>query len=168
LRVDMHKRFSLETFLALVDKLNDLRLGWIEEPAEIGADYSQIRQASEAPIAAGELYFGQDEFRKIAARGWADVIMPDVKHVGGFAALLEACRVAAEFGCEVSPHNPSGAVSTLASIHAAAAAPNVTSLEIALPGEGGVLPAADWISQGMAHLPEGPGWGLRHELDNLW
>ena len=52
------------------------------------------------------------------------MIMPDVKHVGGFGPLLDVIR-ASSGTIEVSPHNPAGPISTAASLHAAAIYPDV-------------------------------------------
>jgi L-alanine-DL-glutamate epimerase-like enolase superfamily enzyme len=94
------------------------------------------------------------------------VIMPDVKHVGGFGPLLQACRMAASYHVEVSPHNPSGLVSTLASLHAGAISPSATSLEVAWPSSSH-QPRYNILQEGeYLKLPEGSGWGL--EVDEIF
>jgi galactonate dehydratase len=69
---------------------------------------------------AGELFFGVEKFKELARNGWADVIMPGVKHVSGFGPLLDVYTMAADYGVEVSPHNPAGPFATAASLHCTA------------------------------------------------
>lgn len=159
LRVDCHERFDPETFLKLLPSLDELGLTWIEAPCPIGPAYATIREQTQTPIAAGELYFGSGRFAEICKGGWADVIMPDVKHVGGVGPLLEVCQMASGFGVEVSCHNASGPVATAASLHCAAISPIVMSIEVALrskshPDEP-IL-----VENGALTVPDAPGWGI--------
>ncbi len=160
MRIDFHARFGRDAFWELLDELESLEAVWLEEPFAIGADYGELRLRCKSPIAAGELYFGAEDFRLIVEGGWADVIMPDVKHVGGFGPLLDVCRLGEVGGVEVSPHNPSGPIATLASLHAAAVADNVTSLELPFASEDRWPASRELIRDGALHLPDGPGWGI--------
>src|SRR5690606_24375722 len=125
-RVDFHERFGSrpEDFLRILPELERLQLDWIEEPFPLGSVYDELRRSTRLRVAAGELFFGRARFEEIAARKWADVIMPDVKHVGGFGPLLDIMR-RSRGAIEVSPHNPSGPISTAASLHASAVYPDV-------------------------------------------
>lgn len=160
LRVDCHQRFTADSFLALLPVLDALGLTWIEEPTAPGPVLRDYRAAMGTPLAAGELHFGAAPFLALAERGWADVVMPDVKHVGGFGPLLDVCRALAAVDVQVSPHNPSGPVATLASAHAVAISAQVTSLELALRSDGSTAARPDWIVDGELVLPAGPGWGV--------
>jgi len=160
LRVDCHERFSPENGLALLPELDDLDLDWIEVPCPIGEANADIRRHTTIPLAAGELYFGTTEFVELCEHGWADVVMPDVKHCGGFGPLLGVCRAVQPFAVGVSPHNPSGTVSTLASLHAAALAVNATELELPLHSRGFVTAYQHLLRDGALGLPKAPGWGL--------
>jgi galactonate dehydratase len=159
LRVDFHERFTPDSALALLPELEPLGLDWIEAPCPIGAVNAEIRRRTRIPLAAGELDFGPEPFAALCERGWADVVMPDVKHVGGLGPLLGVCDSVRPFGATVSPHNPSGAVSTVASLHAAALAANAGELELALSGEGRLPVNRGLLHDGHLHLPSGPGWG---------
>ncbi|MDX1562840.1 MAG: enolase C-terminal domain-like protein, partial [Gammaproteobacteria bacterium] len=109
---------------------------------------------------AGELFWGQDEFVRIADNAWADVIMPDVKHIGGFGPLLAVMR-RLQAAIEISPHNPSGPISTAASLHAAAVLPDsVRSLEYAFDRSGGRRITGERVDAGQLWLSERPGWGI--------
>ena len=93
----------------------------------------------------------------------AEAVMPDVKHCGGLLELTRIAAMAAEAGVMVAPHNPSGPVSTAASVHVCAGMKNVNYLELQY-GE------VDWRSDalvpperfidGTIQVPELPGFGM--------
>ena len=56
--------------------------------------------------------------------------MPDVKHCGGLLELTRIAAAADAAGVMVSPHNPSGPVSTAASAQVAAGVRNFNVLEL--------------------------------------
>lgn len=160
LRVDFHERFHTDAFLEILPQLEPLSLDWLEVPCPIGPAYRTLKQHTLTPIAAGEFFFGSTGFVELAAHRWADVVMPDVKHVGGFGPLLAVCEALVSYPVSVSPHNPSGPISTLASLHAGVLASNVSSLEV--PLSSGPLPPLYWrfVHGDQLYLPDAPGWGI--------
>lgn len=168
MRVDLHKRFTPENFIRILPELESIEPIWIEEPCPLGPDYFNIRGQTPVPIAAGELFFGKDEFVELAESGWADVVMPDVKHVGGFGPLLSVCRAVSGIGSTaVSPHNPSGPVGTLASVHAAAVSTTITSIEVPFHIDQARVLYAEYLDKGELKVPGKPGWGLSAETEQM-
>jgi len=164
IRVDFHERFLPGDFFKLLPELEALKLNWLEEPFEMGRDYATLRRETHLRIAAGELFWGKERFREIMEKQWAHVIMPDVKHVGGFGPLLEVIKMAAG-KIEVSPHNPSGPVSTAASLHAAALHPDgITSIEYAFDRAGSRHQYGEIVENGFVYLSDRPGWGINAEV----
>ena len=170
LLVDCHSRFQLDlstTDLAVevAQRLEPLRLGWYEEPIDPARvdETAAIKDRIAQRLAGGELLFGREGFEPLCRRRAVDVIMPDVKHCGGALELKKIAALAETYGVEVSPHSPSGPVSTAAGAHIAATLPNFQRLEHAW-GE------ADWradllspperFEQGELVLSERPGWGF--------
>lgn len=166
LRIDCHERFTADEAVALVPRFTTLRPTWWEEPCPPGPGLAHVRAATSLPIATGELFFGEPEFRQLLESRWADVIMPDVKHVGGFGPLVRVCRLAEKLSGQVSPHNPSGPVATYASLHAAAVSPAVTSTELILTSDPQRQPGRELLQDGKLRIPDGPGWGLSDEISN--
>lgn len=160
LRVDFHERLCPAFAQDLVADLEPLGLEWLEAPCPAGPAYAQIRARTTTRLAAGELEFGVEPFARLARNGWVDVVMPDVKHVGGFGPLLRVSEAVRPYGVSVSPHNPSGAVSTLASLHAAALVARECELEIPLHSDGRRPVYASLLERGAMRVPAGPGWGL--------
>jgi galactonate dehydratase len=160
IRVDFHERFLPQDFYQLLEQFEQLALDWLEEPFPMGEEFAELRRRTSIAVAAGELFWGASAFLRIADNGWADVIMPDVKHVGGFGPLLDV--IARTRGkVRVSPHNPSGPISTAASLHAAALnADVVESLEYAFDRKGVRQASGEQVSGGRVYLSDAPGWGV--------
>lgn len=160
MRVDFHERFEPSSLFAILSELERLELDWLEEPFEMGPDYAALRRRTPLRVAAGELFWGRARFETIAERGWADVIMPDVKHVGGFGPLLDVLAMG-RGRIEISPHNPSGPISTAASLHAAVLYPDVVkTLEYAYDSAGSRGATGEVVDRGELVLTDRPGWGV--------
>lgn len=126
----------------------------------MGPAYDALKGRSKLKFAGGELFFGSTRFTEIAERGWVHVIMPDVKHVGGFGPLLTVMQQS-DGKIDVSPHNPSGPISTAASLHAAAAHPGlVRSLEYSFDRRQTRRSTGERVEQGTLLLTGKPGWGV--------
>jgi galactonate dehydratase len=159
-RVDFHERFQPQDFYALIPALERLDLDWIEEPFAVGPTYEELGRRTRLRIAGGELFWGERRFAEIAEHRWAHVIMPDVKHVGGLGPLLGVMRRVAGT-VEVSPHNPSGPISTAASLHAAAVLPDfVRTLEYSFDRRQTRRTTGERIEDGVLLLGDAPGWGV--------
>jgi galactonate dehydratase len=159
LRVDFHERFRPQDFYSIVPELERLKLDWIEEPFTVGPSYADLRQHTRLRISGGELFFGRARFQEIAENGWCDIIMPDVKHCGGFGPLLDVLTMREKI--EISPHNPSGPISTAASMHAAAVHPElVRALEYSFQRKYTRGNTGEVIENGMLVLGDKPGWGV--------
>ena len=159
-RVDFHERFAPQDFFALIPELEQLELDWLEEPFVVGPDYDELKRRTRLRLAGGELFWGTQRFAEIAAHQWVHVIMPDVKHVGGFGPLLGVLKMA-EGKIEVSPHNPAGPIATAASLHAAAVRPaSVRSLEYSFDRRQTRRSTGETIEDGVLYFSDRPGWGV--------
>ncbi len=63
-------------------------------------------------VIGGERLYGVEGYWPYLAAGVWDVIMPDVKHCGGVAAMTAIARAADARGVAVSPHNPGPVVTS--------------------------------------------------------
>jgi galactonate dehydratase len=130
--IDCHSFFTVEEAVAIADRLTPYNLTWYEEPVppERVDDTVAIRRRIKQPMAGGEVLFGLSGFGPLIRRHAVDTIMPDVKHCGGLLEMTRIAALAAEEGVMVAPHNPSGPVSTAASIQVCAGMRNVNYLEL--------------------------------------
>jgi len=166
LAVDCHGRMEGSEAILVAQALADCNLFWYEEPIPyiFVDELARITAAVPMPTASAESVFAVEGFRPFLTRRVVDVIMPDIKHDGG---LLETKRIAgaARMGpLLVSPHNPSGPVSTAATAQVISTVTNFLILEYAwgeVSWRARLLEPPERIEDGYLLLPEGPGLGHR-------
>lgn len=133
LMLDCHWRFTPETVPFLAEQTQAFGIDWIEDPLPEFEPLviQHLRDLSGARIAGGEALLMYEDFEALVESGAIDVLIADVKFVGGVGTLDRICKLAAENGLAFAPHNPSGPISTAASAHVVAANPNALILEYA-------------------------------------
>lgn len=147
------------------DAMAPLGLFWIEEPFPLNdpAALARLRGALPTRLAGGEQLSGRAAFKPLLSAGSLDVLMPDVKWIGG---ILEAKKVAAWAEIDdvaIAPHNMSGPVATAASLHLALTLPNFLILEYCwgvTPWRGELVDGTEVIVDGHLVLPTRPGLGV--------
>jgi galactonate dehydratase len=165
LMVDCHSFFDVPLAERVARRLEPQKLAWYEEPVapERIEETREIRRRIQQPMAAGEILYGVAGFAPLSHNQTVNVIMPDVKHCGGLLELTRIAAVAENDGVTVAPHNPSGPVSTAASIQVCAVLKNFRLLEFQW-GEAewrhDVLTPPERFENGAIRVPERPGFGI--------
>lgn len=163
--IDCHSFFDVEQSVAVAGRLEPYNLTWYEEPVppERVEDTLAIHRRIKQPMAGGEVLFGLSGFAPLVSRRAVDTIMPDVKHCGGLLEMTRIAAVAADAGVMVAPHNPSGPVSTAASVHVCAGMKNVNYLELQygeVDWRSDVLVPSERFVRGTIAIPDRPGFGV--------
>ncbi|MFD6754516.1 mandelate racemase/muconate lactonizing enzyme family protein [Micromonospora gifhornensis] len=130
--IEGHGRFDVRHAIKIAREIAQFDPVWFEEPCppdNLDA-LVDIRRASPIPIAAGERWFGRQGFAPALARQAVDFIQSDVTHAGGISELAFLSTLAATSYVGFAPHNPSGPLSTAATLQLGAALPNFRYLEI--------------------------------------
>ncbi|NUT91832.1 MAG: mandelate racemase/muconate lactonizing enzyme family protein [Saccharothrix sp.] len=166
---DFHEHLTWAEVTALLPHLADLRLGWLEDVVPLTAvdRLLELRAHTDALIAGGELVFDPADARPAVDAGAVDVLMPDIKHIGGPCRALDLAETFPSV--RIAPHNPSGPVGTLAAAHLLAATPNGTLLEYAygeVPWRSDVVRGAEVVRDGHLLLGDAPGFGLDLDTDH--
>lgn len=165
LMADCHSRFDRGWAVRIARELEPLDLYWFEEPVDpediesTRAIKASIKQA----MAGGEILFGCEGFEPLCRGGAVDVIMPDVKHCGGFLEAKKIAALAQVYGVAVSPHNPSGPVSMAVSTQLCAGIANFLTLEHAwgeVNWRNSLLEPPERFVNGTLPVPRKPGWGV--------
>lgn len=173
--VDCHWRFDETTAIQVLRELQAARLFWFECPISEHPNHhdalARVRQAAAefgTRLAGAETQVGVAAFRSIVERKLFDVVMPDIKYAGGFAEMLRIADLTAAGGISLAPHNPTGPVCNMASVHACALARNFLILEYQLaesPLFAEVVKRVEpQLVDGCFEVPTGPGLGV--ELDD--
>jgi galactonate dehydratase len=165
LMVDCHSFFDVPLAERVARRLEPLNLAWFEEPVapERIDETREIRRRIRQPMAAGEVLFGVAGFAPLSENRSVDVVMPDVKHCGGLLELTRIAAVAGRDGVTVAPHNPSGPVSTAASVQVGAVLNNFRLLEFQwgeVSWRHDVVTPAERFDNGSIQVPERPGLGI--------
>lgn len=139
LMVDCHWRLDEPTAVDVIEALAPAQLYWLECPVSEHPDLhdaiARLRGAANRRgmlLAGAESVSGLDAVRPLLDRGCYDVIMPDIKYCGGYRAMLAIAEDAARRKVGFAPHNPTGPVCNLGSLHACAAAVECLHLEYQL------------------------------------
>lgn len=166
LMIDCHSFFDVPLAESVARRLEQYNLAWYEEPVapERIEETLEIRGSIKQPMSAGELLFGTRGFAPLTRRQAVNVIMPDVKHCGGLLEMTRIAAMAKDDGVAVAPHNPSGPVSTAATVQICAGMANFRLLELQW-GEVGwrselVIPE-ERFEKGSIHVPVRPGFGIQ-------
>lgn len=172
LMVDCHWRLDEAAAAVIIPELARHGVSWFECPIPETPDavvrLRALRSAANERgmrLAGCEQMVGVEGFAPYLASGAYDVIMPDAKYAGGLEEMLGIARLAARHGASISPHNPSGPVCHLATLHIAAVADALLHVETqfdetpfftAIVEGDAALPR-----NGACTLPAGPGLGAR-------
>ena len=169
--LEMHGRFSPATAGEEAKMIEPFGRGWVEEPVP-PVNLKALKKAAEGmpggiPVATGERIHQRLEYREVFELQAADVIQPDISHIGG---LLETKKLAAwadAYYVTVAPHNVGGQINTAAALHLAACTTNFKIQEyfndFADPWVRETAPGLPEVVDGYFVLPQGPGLGV--ELD---
>ena len=131
IKIDAHSFFNTQMSIEIARELEAANLSWYEEPVPPTQTENTriIHDAISQNLAGGEFLFGVEGFRPLCEQSAVDIIMPDIKHCGGMWEAIKISALAEAFDVKVSPHNPSGPISTAASVALCSAIPNFDILE---------------------------------------
>ncbi len=171
LMVDCHWRFDEATASALNEAAARLGVYWIETPLpEVAANIPALarlrHQCNELGMrqAGLEMSISWETLRPFCEGNAYDVVMPDMKYIGGIHEMQRTATGCTALGVKVSPHNPSGPICHAASLQVSAMLGAFDMLELQfdespLFDELVSAPFAP-IKDGYTELPSGPGLGV--------
>jgi galactonate dehydratase len=165
LMVDCHSFFDVALAERVARRLEPQNLAWYEEPVapERTEETLEIRRRIRQPMAGGEILFGIDGFAPLSRNRAVHVIMPDVKHCGGLLELTRIAAMAEADDVAVAPHNPSGPVSTAATVQVCAVLTNFRLLELQwgeVDWRSEVVTPYEKFERGAIAVPDRPGFGI--------
>ncbi len=166
--IDCHQRFQSYTLARMVEHIKET-YGipyWIEDPVEL-FDYSSMREIRRCyPTirwAAGEDALSGKQILDVLQSGCYEIVMPDIKFVGGPSTLRALIPAIEECNARVTLHNPNGIIATAHSAHALAVARDALPLEFplgAVPERGQLCTDGEPIENGTYVLSDRPGIGV--------
>lgn len=106
LMLDANCSYAVPEARDLAERLDDVAITWLEEPLPKGdyASYADLRERIDIPIATGENFYNETQFRQVIDRNAVDYLQPDVCRVGGISPWVNVAEQAAATGLALSPH----------------------------------------------------------------
>jgi galactonate dehydratase len=171
LLLEMHGRFSPATAVRIAREVEPFAPSWIEEPVppENLKALAKVAERTHLPIATGERIHDRIEFRELFELQAADIIQPDLGHIGGISEMRKLAATAETHYMLVAPHNVGGSVLTAASLQLAGCTPNFKILEhfndFADSEIKRVVKGAPEVVDGYFTLSDAPGLGVELDTD---
>lgn len=124
--VDANTGYSLADARRVMPALDDLQVGWLEEPfpAHDHASYAMARGFGRVPLAAGENHFTRYEFNRVIEDKAITILQPDLSKAGGITEMLRIAAMASAYKLPIHPHTCMTGINMAASIHFLAAIDN--------------------------------------------
>jgi L-alanine-DL-glutamate epimerase-like enolase superfamily enzyme len=123
---DANIGYSLEDARQALPAMEELNVGWLEEPFpphdyrsyELAAGFSRV------PLAAGENHYTRFEFNRVIEDGAITILQPDLSKTGGITEALRIAAMASAYKLTTNPHSSMTGLNMAASIHFLAAIDN--------------------------------------------
>jgi L-talarate/galactarate dehydratase len=161
LMVDINQRWSVAEVISVGHQIEDLRLGWLEDPTTCDdhQGHAKIADALATPICAGEYLWGIEPHRQALAHHASDITMIDLLRVGGVTQWMKVAGMAEAFNKPVASH-----LLPEIHVHLIAAIPNGLVVEY-MPWTWRLFDNPPIPVNGEIAVPPGPGLGLKFAPD---
>ena len=162
---EFHSMWNLTSAIAIAKELSEYKPYWSEDPIKMDsvqalADY---RRHAGIPVCGSETLATRGVFRDLLAADALDVVMIDLSWCGGISEGKKISALAEAYQKPVAPHDCTGPVVLMASLHLSLSSPNAIFQEVVRAFLSTfyqdlvtVLPVLD---KGYLHPPTGVGLG---------
>ena len=169
LAIDCHWNYTPQAAIELGRAIDRYKLMWFEDPVppENIRAIGTVQRNMRTPVATGENHYYRLDFERLILEAGLRVLAPDVQKLG-----IWECRKLSDLAdmhhVNLTWHNISGPIGTMAGVHLCAATPNVIALEwhaASVPFFDQLVKSSrgPMIEQGKIRVPDEPGLGI--ELD---
>ncbi len=169
---DHFGHIGIDDCIRLGQALEPYNLAWLEDlvPWQFTDKWVQIERALNTPVCTGEDIYLKEGFRPLIEARAVNVIHPDLATSGGILETKKIGDLAQEYGISMAMHMAGTPISTMASVHCAAATQNFIALEhhfTELPYWGDFIDGVPKpiIQDGYIKVPEAPGLGFEINPD---
>ena len=164
---DHFGHIGVDDCIRLGHALEPYNLAWLEDlvPWQFTDKWVQLERALNTPVCTGEDIYLKEGFRPLLEARGVNVIHPDMATSGGILETKRIGDMAQEYGISMAMHMAGTPISTMASVHCAAATENFIALEHHFTDvpfwndfiDGVPKPI---IQNGYIQVPEAPGLGF--------
>lgn len=162
---ELHALWNLPAAVQIGRALAEYRPFWAEDPirmTNLGV-LAEYRERVPVPVCASETLATRQGFRELLERQAVDYVKLDLSWVGGLSEAKKVATLAETYHRPVAPHDCTGPVVLVASLHLALNAPNAIFQEVVRAYYTGwyrdLVTELPRIEGGYAHAMRGPGLG---------
>jgi L-alanine-DL-glutamate epimerase-like enolase superfamily enzyme len=130
---ELHGLWSLPAAQRICRALEPLSIFWAEDPIgkmDDARTLAELRRSVRVPICASETLGGKVAFRDVLAADATDYVMLDLTWCGGLTEARKIAALAEAWARPVAPHDCTGPVTLIASLHLALHAPTAIFQEV--------------------------------------
>jgi L-alanine-DL-glutamate epimerase-like enolase superfamily enzyme len=128
---DHFGHIGVDECIRLGEALEPFNLAWLEDmvPWQFTDQWVQLERALHTPVCTGEDIYLKEGFLPLLQARAVNIIHPDLATSGGILETKRIGDLAQEFGVSMAMHMAGTPISTMASVHCAAATENFIALE---------------------------------------
>jgi L-alanine-DL-glutamate epimerase-like enolase superfamily enzyme len=171
---DHFGHISVDDCLRLGEVLEQFNLAWLEDlvPWQFTEQWVQLERALKTPVCTGEDIYLKEGFLPLLQAHAVNIIHPDLATSGGILETKKIGDLAQEYGISMALHMAGTPISTMASVHCAAATENFIALEhhfTEVPFWGDFIDGVPKpiIQNGYIPVPDAPGLGFTINEDAI-
>ena len=164
---DHFGHISVDDCIRLGEALEPYNLAWLEDmvPWQFTEQWIRMERALKTPVCTGEDIYLKEGFLPLLQAHAVNVIHPDLATSGGILETKKIGDLAQEYGISMAMHMAGTPISTMASVHCAAATENFIALEhhfTDVPFWGDFIDGLPKpiIQNGYIPVPDAPGLGF--------
>jgi L-alanine-DL-glutamate epimerase-like enolase superfamily enzyme len=165
---DHFGHIGIDDCIKLGRALEPYNLAWLEDmvPWQFTEQWVQLERSLDTPVCTGEDIYLKEGFLPLLQARAVNVIHPDLATSGGILETKKIGDLAQEYGISMALHMAGTPISTMASVHCAAATENFIALEhhfTDIPFWNDFADGIDkpLIQHGYIRVPEAPGLGIQ-------
>ena len=164
---DHFGHIGVDDCIRLGEALEPYNLAWLEDmvPWQFTEQWVQMERALKTPVCTGEDIYLKEGFLPLLQAHAVNVIHPDLATSGGILETKKIGDLAQEYGVSMALHMAGTPISTMASVHCAAATENFIALEhhfndVPFWGDFIETGSKPIIQNGYIPVPDAPGLGF--------
>jgi len=116
---DANTGYNLADARAAMPGMDELGVGWLEEPfpAHDYFSYIEAKSFGLVPFAAGENHYTRFEFNRVIEDGAITILQPDLSKTGGITEALRIAAMASAYKLPINPHSSMTGLNMATTIH---------------------------------------------------
>lgn len=129
---ELHSLWNGPAALAIARELRPYRPFWVEDPIKMDGvqTLADFRRLSGVPVCGSETLATRSSFRDLLAADAVDYVMLDLSWCGGISEARKIGTMAEAYQKPIAPHDCTGPVVLMASLHLGLASPNAIFQEV--------------------------------------